>query len=316
MDQQPAPGERTRSSALEDESTNESLTPETSPATGSTSWDQSEAHRLDNYKPSTVAPERPGNFPFTGSMMQREHLGILHSALSRVGADFTSALSSAPYSSLNMYPQPPWSSTPIFNSPLHPIETVHFDDSHLTHWHPHAQHGSFGHEIPLYPSSAMQTPLHSSTQEQFPPYPASQVGEFHVLPHQPYYPSRSMSLTTPSDLQNYHCPHHNDSPMFLQRHHANSSSLPSPSLFSNANPTPPSSDTHSTPSTYMYGDHAQMNSSYHSGTPMQSPSMAVSGSEAFGGQWSTGLADVKEEEEMAHMHQNNSMGGRFRQNTG
>jgi hypothetical protein len=316
VDQQPAPGKRTRSSALDDESINESPTPETSPATGSTSWDQSEAHHPDNYKPSTVASEPPGNFPFTGSMLQSEHLGTLHSALSRLDADSTSALSNASYSSLNMYTQPPWSSTPVLNSPLHPTETVHFDDSHLTHWHPHAQPGSFGHEIPSYPSSAMQTPLHSSTQEQFPQYPASHVGESHVLPHLPYHPSRSMSLASPNDLQNYHSPYHNDSTMFLPRHPANSSGLPLPSLFSNTNPTPPSSDTHSTPSTYTYGDNPQMNSSYHSGTPMQSPSMAVSGSETFGGQWSTGLADVKEEEEMANMHQHNSMGGRFRQNTG
>jgi hypothetical protein len=317
VDQQPAPGKRTRSSSKADESMNESPTPETSPATGSTSWDHSEVYRSGHYQPSTNASERVRNFSFAGPMLHSDNLGTSHPVLMRLVPNFTSAISHASYSPLNMYPQPPWSSTPVLNTPLHSSETVNFDASHLTHWHPHTQPGSFGPDIPSpYSSSTMQTPLHSSAQEQFLHFQPSHVGESQILPHLPYHPSRSMSLATAGDLQNYHSTYHNDAPMFLQRQPATSSGLPLPSLPSNTNPTPPSSDTHSTPGTYIiYGDHPHMNPSYHSGTPMQSPSMAVPGSETLGGQW-YGLADVKEEEETANMHHHNAMSGRFRQNAG
>lgn len=315
VDQQPAAGKRTRSSSKADQSVNESPTPETSPTTGSASWEHSEGYRPGHYQPATMPSERIGNYPFEGSMLHSETSGIFHSASGRSATDSRSALSNASYGSAHMYSQPPWSSTPVLNSPVHPAETVQFDASHLTHWQSHAQPGPFGHDIHSYPSSAMQTPLHSSTQENFPHFPVSHVGESHGLPHIPFHPSRSMSLANPNDLQDYHSSYHNDAPMFHQRHPATSLGLPLPSLPSNTNPTPPSSETHSNPGTYIYGDHPQMSSAYHSGTPIQSPSMAVPGSETLGGQW-YGLADVKEEEEMGNMHHHHSIGGRFRQNAG
>lgn len=303
VDQQTAPGKRTRSSSKADESMNESPTPETSPATVGTPWDHSESYYPAHFQPSPVAPDSAGQFSFGNPMLHNEN----------------SALSNASYTSLNMYSQSPWNSTPALTSPLHSIETGHFDASHPTHWHPRAQPGPSNHDIAPYPPTAMQSPLHSSTQEHFPQFSASHVGESHGLPNTHYHPVRSMSLATPNDLQNYHSPYHNDPQMFLQRHPTTNSDMQLPSLSSNVNPTPPGSDTHSTPSMFPYGDHPQMSSSYHSGTPMQSPSMAITDSEAFGKPWynlPTSLADVKEEEEMASMHQHQSMSGRFRQHAG
>jgi hypothetical protein len=318
VDQQPAPGKRNRSSSKAEESVNESPTPEPSPATGTTSWEQPEAYHSSHIQPTTVASESAGHFPFASPMLDNDDSGMSNLSLNGVDADSMLAVSNTSYNSLNMYSQPPWSSTPILNSPFHSTETSQFDASHPTQWHPRAQSGLSGHEIPSYASSAMQTPLHSTTQEHFPHFPATHDGEVNGLSHYSYHPSRSMSLANPNDLQNYHSPYHNDAQMFPPRHPTTSSELQMPSLLSNTNPTPPGSDTHSTPNTYSYGDHPQMNP-YQSGTPMHSPPMAGPVSEAFGGQWYTppsGLPDVKEEEEMAGMHPHYSMSGRFRQNAG
>jgi len=226
-------------------------------------------------------------------------------------------MSSASYSSANVYPQSPWSSTPVLNSPLHSIEASQYDPSH---WQSRGQPGPPSYEFSSYPPSAMQTPLQSSNQEHFPHFPNSQVGESQSFSQLPYHPVRSMSLATPNDLQDYRSPYHHDPQTFLQRHPANNTAIHPQSLSSNTNPTPPSSGTHSTPSAYVYSDHPQPISAYQKNAPMQSPSMAVSSSDAFGTPWyiaPNGLADVKEEEEMANLHHHHhQVSNRFKQNSG
>ena len=220
--------------------------------------------------------------------------------------DSSAALPSTSYNSSSTYSHMPWSATPILTSAPHSIETSHLDTSHSTHWPQTAQPGSQGFGIPQYPPNAISAPVRSLTQEQFPHYSNSPVGESHGWSQLPHYPVRSMSLASPLDLQHYHSQYHNDPHAFSHRHPTNAPDLHPPSLSSNTNSTPPGSSTYSTPTGYTYSDHAQMRSAYHPMAPMQSPSMAVSSSDAFGSAWYSapqGLAEVKEEEEhLATMH--------------
>jgi hypothetical protein len=233
-------------------------------------------------------------------------------------ANFAAGVSSASYSTSNMYSQSPWSSTPVVTPPSHTNEPSDFDTSSSAQWHPRAQPGLPGYEFTPYLPSSIPTSRQSSIQDSFSAFHHTQVGEPHDWAHLTHQPLRSMSLANPHDLQNYHSPYQNDLRMLLQRNSTNASNIHPTTLSSNIHPTPPSSGTLSTHGAYAYSEHAQMGASYHSMAPMQSPSMSHPASEAFGhGYYGApiGLADVREEEETANM-QHQIMTGRFRENPG
>lgn len=233
-------------------------------------------------------------------------------------ADIAAGISLASYSNSTLYPQMPWSSTPILNSPSHSTEPSDFDAPSSAHWQPRAQPGPQAFEYNPYPSSAIASSRHSSAHESFSNFPHPQVGDPADWAHLPHQPVRSMSLASPNDLQKYHSPYHNDPRMLLQQNATTASNMHPTSLPGNTNHAPHGSDVISTRNVYGYDDHLQMGAPYHSIAPMQSPSMPHPASEAFGHGYygvQSGLADVTEEEEMANMHHQTTT-GRFRHNPG